>query len=315
MTAVELLALLNKQGITLFVDGGDLRISAPKGSLTDELVAGLRTHKAELIELLAGTAADSDSSPKPAGITPASAAPVLSFAQERLWFLDQLDPGSALYNIPTALRLQGAVNRAALQEAVNRLVQRHASLRTVFSLAGREAVIDVRGELELPVIHTDMVNLSGAALDTELRRLSNEPFDLAAGPLLRVHLLSAGARDHILLIVMHHIVSDGWSLGIFMRELAALYAGDALPPLPVQYSDYAAWQRATLSGVELERELGYWREQLTGSPAVLELPADRPRPAKPSQQGAWAHELFPVALLKSLEQLARDGGQTLYMVL
>ncbi|MDP6150001.1 MAG: condensation domain-containing protein, partial [Gammaproteobacteria bacterium] len=132
MTAVELLALLNRQGITLFVDGRHLRISAPKGSLTDELVAELRTHKAELVDILAGAATDSASaSPTPA-INRSADAPVLSFAQERLWFLDQLDPGSALYNIPTAIRLHGEIDRASLQEAVNRLVQRHASLRTVF---------------------------------------------------------------------------------------------------------------------------------------------------------------------------------------
>ncbi|HJP04027.1 MAG TPA: amino acid adenylation domain-containing protein, partial [Gammaproteobacteria bacterium] len=315
MTAVELLALLNRQGITLFVDGRHLRISAPKGSLTDELVAELRTHKAELVDILAGAATDSASaSPTPA-INRSADAPVLSFAQERLWFLDQLDPGSALYNIPTAIRLHGEIDRASLQEAVNRLVQRHASLRTVFPVFEREPTINVRGELELPVTHTDAHSLSADALEEELRRLGNEPFDLAAGPLLRVHLISTGGQEYILLIVIHHIVSDGWSLGIFMRELAALYAGDALPPLPIDYFDYSAWQRSVLTGAELERELGYWRERLNGAPTVLELPADRPRPALPSQQGAWASEVFPHDLLESLEQLARDRGHTLYMVL
>ena len=320
MTAVELLALLNKQGITLSVEGSDLRISAPKGSLTEEFRQQLVSHKAELVTLLAGVG-DQSKAPDASSIEPADGEPVLSFAQERLWFLDQLDPGSTLYNIPTAVRLDGQINLQALQRSINGMVQRHATLRTSYSTENREPVIRVENDCKVAVQIADLQDRSEEQLQLILTRLCNQPFELDKAPLLRAHVMRTGEATHILLLVVHHIASDGWSLGIFMRELAAMYAAAVnneapkLPALPVQYSDYAAWQRRTLTGAELERELDYWRTRLAGAPAMLELPADRPRPATPSQKGAWETELFPRALLDALEKLARDNGSTLYMVL
>ena len=151
--------------------------------------------------------------------------------------------------------------------------------------------------------------------------MCNEPFDLATGPLLRTFLLQTGDTEYILLIVVHHIVADGWSMGVLMREIAAFYARETgtdsatLPELAIQYADYAAWQRSKLDGAELERHISYWRDRLTGAPAVLELPSDRPRPATPSYRGAWASRVFPPALLRALEELARKQGNTLFMLL
>jgi amino acid adenylation domain-containing protein len=316
MTAVQLLALLTKQGITLSVDGGDLRISAPKGSLTEDLRTQLKQHKRELLEILSADSAAAADAPQLESISRNGTLP-LSFAQERLWFLDQLDTGSPLYNIPSALRLQGKLDALALKAALNQLVQRHESLRATFSTQGREPVIVTTADSAINI----QLHKSDGDEQTLLTALCNEPFDLTTGPLLRAHLLRISEQEHVLLIVVHHIVADGWSLGVLMRELAAFYAAGVndtaadLPALSVQYADFAAWQRQQLSGAELERHISYWRENLAGAPAVLELPADRPRQAAPSNQGAWASEIFSPELLKQLEQLARNRGNTLYMVL
>ena len=324
MTVIELLALLNQQGITLSVDGGDLRISAPKGSLTDELRGLLVKHKAELIEVLS---ASTESSAEGAGeILPIPRQPdqpelPLSFAQERLWFLDQLDPGSALYNIPTAVRLSGALDIGALQAALASLVERHESLRARFITRAREPAILSDTTPDTAIRQLDIRQQDHTEQAATITKLCNEPFDLATGPLLRTFLLQTGDTEYILLIVVHHIVADGWSMGVLMREIAAFYARETgtdsatLPELAIQYADYAAWQRSKLDGAELERHISYWRDRLTGAPAVLELPSDRPRPATPSYRGAWASRVFPPALLRALEELARKQGNTLFMLL
>jgi len=324
MTVIELLALLNQQGITLSVDGGDLRISAPKGSLTDELRGLLVKHKAELIQVLA---ASTESSTEGAGDIPTlprqpgQAELPLSFAQERLWFLDQLDPGSTLYNIPTAVRLSGELDIAALQAALASLIERHESLRARFITRDREPATLCDIAPDTTIRQLDIRQQKHTEQAATITALCNEPFDLATGPLLRALLLDTGETEHILLIVVHHIVADGWSMGVLMREIAAFYAREtgsdsaALPELPIQYADYAAWQRSKLSGAELERHISYWRDRLAGAPAVLELPADRPRPATPSYRGAWASSVFPPTLLRALEELARKRGNTLFMVL
>jgi len=317
MTAVELLGLLNKQGISLSADGGDLRISAPKGALTEELRHELVQHKAELVEILTKNAPGRAVSRADIETVSRDGTLPLSFAQERLWFIDQLEEGSALYNIPSAIRLRGELDTAALQTAVDALVARHETLRTCFSTVEREPVIIVNPDAHVQV---QEIELSGHE-QTVLQELCNEAFDLQIGPLLRVHLLRTGPAEHILLLVVHHIIADGWSLGVLMRELADFYAAAVekraalLPELPVQYADFAAWQRVELADDALENHLDYWRNKLRGAPAMLELPADRPRPAEPSNKGAWASAVFTAELLGKLEKLARDRGNTLYMVL
>ncbi|HST60675.1 MAG TPA: condensation domain-containing protein, partial [Longimicrobium sp.] len=249
----------------------------------------------------------------------------LSFAQERLWFLDRLDPGSATYNIPVAWRLGGTLDAAALERALGEIVRRHESLRTVFTEVNGSPVQTIApfGGFALPV--EDLLGLGEADREAAVRQRGGEEarraFDLAAGPLFRAALLRLGEEDHVLLFSMHHIVSDGWSMGVLFRELSALYEAylegreSPLPERPVQYPDYAVWQREQLEGEALDRQLSYWRERLTGAPELLELPTDRPRPAVRMHRGASASMEFSGEILERLQRLGRSEGTTLYMTL
>ena len=246
----------------------------------------------------------------------------LSFAQQRLWFLDRLEPGNAVYNLPLAFRLIGRLEAPALAAAVSGVVRRHEALRTRFEVVAGEPVqvVDPPAPMAVPVI--DLSGIEGREEAERLARIdAARPFDLARGPLLRVTLVRLAEEDHLVLATMHHIVSDGWSMGVFIREVAALYvaASDGrpspLPELPVQYSDFALWQRRHLSGEALDRQLAYWRERLAGAPAALELPTDRPRPVVRRQLGAQRPWSTSAELLERLEALARSRGVTLFMVL
>jgi len=249
----------------------------------------------------------------------------LSFAQERLWFLDRMQGTPGIYNLPRAVRLRGPLDAAALERALGEIVRRHEALRTTFGEGegGPVQVIAPFRGFTLP-LH-DLSSLDPAAREAEMRRRAavdaTGAFDLAAGPLFRAALLHLGDEEHVLLLAMHHIVSDGWSLGVLFRELAALYGAfrdggePSLPPVPVQYADYAVWQREQLRGDALERQLAYWGERLAGAPALLELPTDRPRPAVQTYRGAQERFQLSPALAAALEVLARREGATLYMVL
>ncbi|HEY2737543.1 MAG TPA: condensation domain-containing protein, partial [Thermoanaerobaculia bacterium] len=249
----------------------------------------------------------------------------LSFAQQRLWFIDQLEPGSALYNVPIALRASGELSVGVLARTLAEVVRRHEALRTVFSGAsgGARQVILPPARLTVP-----LVDLSG--LPPELREpeavaavaaAACRPFDLARGPLLRAGVWRLSETEHAVLLAMHHIVSDGWSLGVLVREVAALYpafsAGlpSLLPELPVQYADFAAWQRSWLSGEVLAVELAYWRERLAGAGPVLALPVDRPRPAVQSFRGSTRGLSLSPPLAADLLGFSRRQGATLFMTL
>ncbi|HST58339.1 MAG TPA: condensation domain-containing protein, partial [Longimicrobium sp.] len=249
----------------------------------------------------------------------------LSFAQERLWFLDRMEPGSTTYNIPVAWRLGGALDETALERSVSEIVRRHEALRTVFSEvddAPVQVVVPFDGFV-VPV--EDLSGLGEAGREAAVRQRAGEearrPFDLAAGPLFRAVLLRLGGEDHVLLLSMHHVVSDGWSMGVLFRELSALYAAyregreSPLPELAVQYADYAVWQREQLEGEVLDRQLAYWRERLAGAPALLELPTDHPRPAVQTFRGAHEQVELSLELLERLQALGRSEGATLYMTL
>ncbi|HEX6041561.1 condensation domain-containing protein, partial [Longimicrobium sp.] len=248
----------------------------------------------------------------------------LSFSQERLWVLQRLEPASGAYNLPVALRLRGPLDAGALARSLAALVARHESLRTRLPAVDGAPVqvIDPPGGVPLPVV--DLAGLPAARREAVLRALSAaealRPFDLAAGPLLRGTLARLGPGDHALLFVMHHVVSDGWSMSVLVREVSALYAAfaggraPALPPLPVQYADYAAWQRARMAGGVLDAQLAYWRGALADLPA-LELPLDRPRPAAQTYRGASAPLVLPPALAQALRALGRAEGATLFMTL
>ena len=249
----------------------------------------------------------------------------LSFAQQRLWFLDQMEPGSPLYNIPSALRMQGKLDVAALEQSINTLVQRHAALRTTFQLVDGQPMQHVQPALRLPLPQVNLADVSQSEREATTQRYlaeaATQPFDLTQGPLIRTTLLRLSATEHIFLLTLHHSIADGWSLSILFRELRDLYADyhagqvPALPTLPVTYVDYALWQREWLQGSALAEQLDYWQGQLAGVPPVLELPTDFQRPAQISYQGAHVTFGLPAALSRDLQALAQREGVTTFMLM
>nr|QEO74622.1 Beta-ketoacyl synthase [uncultured bacterium] len=252
-------------------------------------------------------------------------APPLSFAQQRLWFLDQFEPESAAYNIPAAVRLKGRLDAAALERSFNEVVRRHESLRTRFVSVDGEARQEIAREWEMRLTEVDLRDLPPDAREAEAMRLALEdarrPFNLSTGPLIRAGLVRLSADEHVLLLAMHHIVSDGWSMAVLIREVATLYGAfsecrpSPLAALPIQYADFAEWQRRWLRGEVLEAQLAYWKRQLRDAPAVLDLPTDRPRPAAQTYNGATHFFTLPESLSESLQAASRRAGVTLYMTL
>ena len=248
-----------------------------------------------------------------------------SFAQQRLWLLDQLDPGSSLYNITSAVRLKGRLNVEALARTFDEIVRRHETLRTTFKLVD-EMPVQVIGPPEpVPLARADLSQLAADERDRQLGELLSaeaaRPFDLSRGPLLRVMVVRLGKERHVIILTMHHIISDGWSMAVLEREVGLLYGSysqgmeSPLAELEIQYADYAMWQREWLQGEVLERELGYWREQLSGELPVLELPTDGVRPAVQTYNGAIQRFVVFPEVGRTLRKFSRAHGCTLYMTL
>lgn len=253
------------------------------------------------------------------------ARPPLSFEQQRLWFLDRFMPaGSGAYNISGAIQIRGTLSVAELRWILNQIIDRHESLRTRFGEHDGIPYQDILPKLDLTIPVVDLQHVPAAVREVEVHRLAakeaSRPFDLARGPLIRARVLRLGVEDHVLLLSMHHIISDGWSMGVLFRELAAFTESlftdsePALAPLPVQYADYAIWQREWLQGDVLDEQLRYWRNQLANTP-VLDLPTDRPRPAVQTYRGAEESLQVPQTLLERLKTLSRDSDVTLFMTL
>jgi amino acid adenylation domain-containing protein len=248
-----------------------------------------------------------------------------SFAQQRLWFLAQLEPESPVYNILSAYRLSGPLHVPALEQAISEIVRRHETLRTTFHAADGQPFQRVAPHRPLALPIVDLRGLPEKDNDARALQLVTEeahrPFDLAQGPLFRATLVQLAEEEHVLLLTMHHIISDGWSKRVLNRELTALYGAfstgnpSPLPELPIQYADFAVWQRQWLQGEVLERQLSYWRQQLGGSPPVLELPTDRPRPAVQTYRGARQSFRLPKPLSDALRALSQREGVTLFMTL
>ncbi|HET9713868.1 MAG TPA: condensation domain-containing protein, partial [Pyrinomonadaceae bacterium] len=249
----------------------------------------------------------------------------LSFAQQRLWFLQQMNLQSSAYNMPVASRLLGRLDVKALEEALNEIVQRHEVLRTTFQMVDAQPmqVISARGALALPLL--DLTHLPQTAREAEAHHLAlenlNQPFDLVNGPLLRARLLRMNVEDHVLLLTMHHIISDGWSISVLVNELVALYNSfslgvpSTLANLPIQYADYAQWQRSWLTGKVFDVQLDYWKKRLEGAPPILEVPTDRPRPSIQSFRGSLEHFTVAEDVVRGLRELCREEGATMFMVL
>jgi natural product biosynthesis luciferase-like monooxygenase protein/amino acid adenylation domain-containing protein len=249
----------------------------------------------------------------------------LSFAQERLWFLEQMEPGIAFNNIPFAFRLQGALNLAALEQALDEMVRRHDTFRTVIQKRNGKPVALAEPARAFTLLVFDLSALSKAEREAEATRLVTEtarrPFDLSRSPLLRAKLIRLSTQEHWLVLVTHHVACDGWSLGVFHRELSLLYTAfaeelpSALPAPEFKFADFSNWQRQWLRGPILDEQLRYWKQQLDGAPAALEVPADRPRPPIQTYSGAVRHFTLPAELSESLVQLSQKEGVTLFMLL
>ncbi len=249
----------------------------------------------------------------------------LSFAQQRLWFLDQLMPGSPLYIEPVALRLTGALNVDVLHQSLNEIIRRHESLRTTFATIEGESVQVIAPAVSLPLPLIDLQALSAAEREVKVSLLTQEeaqlPFDLSEGLLIRVSLVRLAPEEHLAFLTMHHIISDIWSMGVFIRELTVLYDAfsqgqpSPLPELPIQYGDFADWQRQWFTGGVAATHIAYWKEKLVGIPPVLELPTDRPHPPVQTFQGAFHRVEIDSGLTGQLRALSQQSGTTLYMTL
>ncbi|MGB8645079.1 MAG: amino acid adenylation domain-containing protein [Anaerolineae bacterium] len=320
----ELVGELRRLQIRVWVEGESLRVSAPQGALTPALRAELVALKAELISFVQQNGPLSPLADDAIPTFPRTGEIPLSFAQQRLVFLDQLDGPSPTYNIPFAYRLRGPLDIPILKTSFQEIAGRHAVLHARFSLIDGAPVQVMDADQPLPIEMIDLSTLPFAEKEPAVQRMlageARRPFDLSLGPLARATLIRLDASEHVFLWVMHHIIGDGWSLGVLLAELSALYhaflKGDPspLPPLPIQYADFARWQREWLKGEVLARQLSYWQAQLAGAPA-LELPTDHPRPAVRRPNGRTEYFAFSSLLRDRLNTFGQQSNVTLFMTL
>ena len=333
-----LLFHLTELNIKLWIENGRLRYSAPKGALTQELRDKLVKNKADIIDFLSKTESSKHAfiqSDSPIKKISRNQDLPLSFAQQRLWFLDQLENSkSTTYNMPpTAIKLNGPLNEEILELSLNTIIERHEILRTHFRIEGDNTVQIISDQLNLKVRRIGLQKFNKDQQNKELkiitRNEAEQLFDLGKGPLIRAVLIAlnkigdkiGNKTEHVLIISMHHIVSDGWSTNIFVQELAQLYnaflSGKAspLPPLEIQYADYAMWQRQKLSGEFLEKQKQYWKQKLSNAPALLELPIDYPRPPVQRFHGKTEYFYLSKEFTQQLNDFSKQYGLTLFMSL
>ena len=289
-------------------------------------IAALADDKRELLDaLLRDEGLDISTLPMRPRRSPHTASFPLSFAQQRMWFLHQLTPNDPFYNMTAAFRVRGEVNHAALTAAFNRIFERHEVLRTTFHQFQGQPMQTIRAHRPFSLTVEDLSELSAEQREARVRQLAIDEgqrvFNLTHGSFLAVRLLRLERTHHVLLLTLHHIVADGWSLGVLQRELASLYASycgqpsPPLPDLPIQYVDFAQWERDALRGAALESQLGYWLGQLTPLPQPLQLPTDRPRPAEQTFRGRRLGIELQGPLRDQLKQSGQRHGATLFMVL
>jgi amino acid adenylation domain-containing protein len=318
-TLVELLSRLKQQGVRLGLEGDQLRVRGARTALNADDIEALRTHKTEIITLLR------ESVPVEIPLSPPQrpADLPLSFAQERLWFLAQLENTASAYNMGLALRLHGSLQAEALTAALNTVVARHEVLRTSFPARDGNPRQQIARQLDIPLDSIELSHLpEPGRIDVCMRVLREHlahPFDMVRGPLIRAALAHLAKEDNVLFLCMHHIIADGWSLGLLTRELDAAYQSvitgqlSTMPSITLQYADYALWQRELAKSTEWQRQLLWWRQQLDGAPTLLGLPTDRPRPSEQDSAGGT----FPLALnnrlTAQLERLSEQYGASLFM--
>jgi amino acid adenylation domain-containing protein len=324
-STLEFLGELRAAGVMLSLEGETLKCSAPKGVLTPELREELARKKQDILDFLRVSREAARAGGARIPRADRSKLLTLSFAQQRLWFLWQLDPENVAYNMAGALRMKGPLHREVLEKSLSTIVLRHEALRTCFvqrdGIPHATLSDGLAWRVESVDLHHVPAELQDDAILTAAQEIVQTPLDLESGPLFRAALLTLSPELHVLVLVMHHIVSDGWSMGVFVEEFKALYQAGvegrdaALPALPIQYPDYAEWHRKWLGGGEVERQLGYWKTQLAGSPAMVQFPADHPRLRRETFDGHRSRMALPASMVAELEQLGQREGATLFMVL
>ncbi|MEH2165185.1 MAG: amino acid adenylation domain-containing protein [Nostoc sp.] len=325
MNLNQFLAELAQRGVKLWTEDGQLRYRAPKGALTLELRDELALHKAEVVKLLHQSNVDRRDAELPLVRVSRDRDLPLSFPQEQLWLLTQLQPNNPFYNEPIALRLHGSLNVVALEKSLNKIIARHSALRTNFVTVDGQLVQVIAESLTLSVPVVDLRDIPESEREISLQQLATaevqRPFNLASSPLVRTYVFKLTEVEHVLLLIIHHIIFDGRSLGLLVRELATIYSAfcnnlfPELPELPIQYKDFAVWQRQWLQGEVLESQLAYWKQQLEGAPALLELPTDRVRPSIQTYKGAHQRFALSIELTLALMSLSQRRKVTLFMTL
>jgi amino acid adenylation domain-containing protein len=317
---MERLRTLN---IKLRLEDEQLNVRAPKGVMTQELAAELKAHKEIIIKYLKQADFHVNASSNGIVVVDRNQPLAPSFGQQRLWFLYELEGPSATYNMPLAIRLHGQLNIEAAQHAINTIVARHEMLRANFELRDQRLVLTVRAQALCPI--TQIKAEAHHPIEQQIRenvaKAASDVFDLSDGSLIRVTIVHLSDQSSLLLVTMHHIVSDGWSLGLFVKEFTHLYQSSItnthtpLPPLPVQYADYAQWQRNKLQGQSLTDLLAFWKDNLNGAPELLKLPTDKPRPALMSYRGESARLPIPASMMAELRAISQKSGGTVFMTM
>jgi amino acid adenylation domain-containing protein len=326
--AAELIIDLEKRGVKLWEEEGRLKLSAPKGALPAEIRTEISSVKDQILEMIRNGVFRSSKPANTLSALPRSNTGLpLSFSQKRLWYLTQLEGKSGItYNMPAALLLTGNLNQSLFNKSLNLIIKRHEVLRTSFVKDGDDVYQHVQPQLILKEELIDLEYLQGAVQDEELNQLiggeARRPFNISSDPLIRYRLIRLSGQRHAFLLTLHHIISDGWSIDVFIKELATIYTAfindefpDKLPALPVQYADFALWQKKWLSGPALKGLLAFWKQQLEGIPTLIPLQTDRPRPAVQSFNGALEKYAFGPEVSKGVKELCRKHNVTPFMAL
>lgn len=324
MSVSQLVRELRDRGISVRTKGDQLVVQAASGALTSDLRDRIAAHKSALMALLREVEAGAIEQPATLAGMATPGQPTLSPAQRRFWYLQRIDPASAIYNLPGIWRLKGPLDGPALRDAIQAMVDRHDILRSRFSAVdGQPHVTIGRVQVELPLVDfSDRAPATReAAMRTFIETTIEEPIDLERGPPFRVILMRLAPEEHAILWMPHSIVWDGWSFDLLLHEMSAHYCallerrGSALPQLPIQYADFAAWQNARVARGDFDGQLAYWRRRLAGPMPSLQLPTDRERTPALGYEGARVWSRIDGPLLDAIRELARAEGVTTYMVL
>ena len=321
MKVAEFLSYLNSLEIKLWLEEEKLKYQAPQGAMTPEIKQEIGTRKPEILAFLRSAITPSKTVESVISPVARSEDLPLSFAQQRMWFIYQMDQQNSAYNEALTIRLTGRLNIDILEQTINAIIQRHESLRTTFPMVEGKPIQKIDPFLKIKLLVVNLKDIPQEQIDKLIIEELQKPFDLTQSPLLRCTLFDLGYEDYILVNVFHHIIIDGWSKGILFKELSEFYQallGNStvdLPELTIQYADFAVWQRQWLQGEILENQLNYWKKQLTAAPPLLELPTDKPRPANPNFRGHSISFQIDSELTEKLKLLSQKSGATLFMTL